>query len=120
MQYSTPLQRILIGIKADPAEGHHDADVLQTFHLTIEEGRAVGKLGGSGFVIGRGAAGRSRDIGILEFEPIATMGAIGLVRESGTVKNGIHKITRSVAGKRASSAIGSVGSRCEAEDQDAG
>ena len=55
-----------------------------------------------------------------EFEAVITSDGAGFGGETEFVKDGIHEVTRAVAGEGTAGAVGSVRSRGEAEDEDAG
>ena len=55
-----------------------------------------------------------------KFEAIVAVDGAGLVGEAEFVQDGVHEVTGAVAGKGSAGSIGSVGSRREAEDEDAG
>ena len=55
-----------------------------------------------------------------ELQAIFASDGAGLAREAELVQDGIHEIAGAVSGEGAAGAVGSMGARGEAEDEDAG
>ncbi len=95
-------------------------EVFEEFEFAFEEGLAGADFGGIGFIVGRGAADRSGDPGVVEDEAVVTVRGVWLVGEAGFVESAEEKIAGAVAGEDAAGAVGTVGSGGEAEDEEAG
>jgi hypothetical protein len=83
-------------------------------------GTAVTNLLGKRLVAGRGAADDGGDPRVTELESIVAGDGAGLAGKSEFVEDGIHEVAGAVTGERAASAVGSMSTRGETEDQDSG
>lgn len=106
-----------IAIEGDLAKADDDANVLQGFDLGVQMCRAVSDLLRSGLVAGRRTANDGGDPGFTQLESIVARRSFRLIGEAGLVEHGIHEISGAVAREGSSGAVGSMGSRREAENK---
>lgn len=109
-----------VAIEGDLAEADDDADAGECLDLGGEVGGTVADLLRGGFVSGRRATDNGGDPGMAELEAVVAGGGGGLVGESHLMENGIHEIAGAITGEDAARAVGAVGSRGQAKDEDAG
>src|SRR6185312_13360498 len=88
-----------VGIKCDPAESDDAADTWEQIDFLGEPGSAGPKLFRRRFVLRRRAADRSRNIRILQREPIADVHAERLRGEAGFVESAVKEIARTIPGE---------------------
>jgi hypothetical protein len=109
-----------VTIEGDLSQTDDDADAREGFDLTGEVGGAVSNLLRGGFVSGRSTTDDRGDPGVAEFKAVVAGDASGLIGEAHLVEDGIHEVAGAIAGEGAASAVGSVGTGGEAEDENAG
>src|SRR6185437_5095754 len=108
-----------IAVPGNLAEANDDLDSGQESDLIGEIGSAVADLFGCGLVAGRRTANDGADPHAAEPETVVYMCRGWLVGEAGVVQHGIEEVSGAVAGEDSAGAIAAVGSRGEAEGQDA-
>lgn len=108
-----------VAVEGDLTQADDDADAWQGLNLTSQVRGAVAYLLRGGFVSRRCAADDRGDPGVAELEAVVAADGGGLAGQADVVENGIHKIAGAVSSEDAAGAVGPMGSRREAEDEDA-
>ena len=106
-------------VPGDLAEADDDADHGQHFNLRREMQGAVPDLLRRRLVAGRRAADDRGDPGVTKLEAVVAGDGAGLRGKAELVQDGVHKVAGAVSGEGAASTVGAVGSRRQAEDEDA-
>ena len=107
-------------VPRDLAKADDHADAGQRVDLGCEVDGAVANFLRCG-LISRGRAANDRgNPGVAEAEAVVAGDGSWLVGEAEFVQNGVHEVSRAIAGEWAARGIGAVGSGGEAEDEDAG
>ena len=119
VDHAAPLQVIQISVKANAPEGDNNAKILQAGQLAIQKGSAGRQFFRQGLVGRWSAADRGGNVGVAQYEPIIAMSSVGLGGKTCAMKDGIHKVSGSIAGKRAARAVRAVRARRQTKDQDA-
>jgi hypothetical protein len=109
-----------IAVEGDLSQADDDTDARQGLDLSGQMGGAVANLLGEGLVAGRGAADDGGDPGVAQLEAVVAGDGAGFAGEAELVQDGVHEVAGAVAGEGAAGAVGSMGSRGEAEDEDSG
>jgi hypothetical protein len=106
-------QQTQVGVKRDRSE-REDGSRAKQVQFFFEIAGAIGEFGGQGFVVGRRATKRGGDVSVVQRETVIDAQRSGLVREAGAVKFAVKKFAAAIAGEHSSSAIGPVGARRQA------
>lgn len=114
------LEDVEVDIEGDFAEGDDDFEAGEQVEFALEVGTAVAEFLGGGFIAGRGAVGGGGDVEVVELESVLEGDGDGLGGEAGFVEDAVEDIAGAISGEHAAGAIGTVGSGCETEDEDAG
>lgn len=101
------------------ATQHNDDFGLDEREFAFEEGLAVVEFFGCGFVAGRRATTRGGDVQILENQPVASRGRVGLVREPRAVEGEKEESARGVARELTACAVRAVRAGGESDHEDA-
>ena len=109
-----------IAVEGDLAKADDDTSARQSLNLRGQMARAVANLLGKRLIAGRGATDDGGDPGMAEFETVITRDGLWFGGESEVMQDGIHEVAGSVAGEATAGAVGSVGTRREADDEDSG
>jgi len=88
--------------------------------LSHEKGLAGLHFGRGGFVIGWGAAADGGNKSIVEFEAIAQAGTLRLAGKASAMQGRVQKIAGGIAGEHAPGAVGTMGARGQANNEQAG
>jgi hypothetical protein len=110
-------------IEGNAAECYHDLHADERVPLGIEMNPAAGDLGWRGLVIRWRAPHRCRDERLVQPQPIVDPLRCRHVGEAVVVQRSHQEIARAaatVAGEHASRAVGAMGGRRQAKDQDSG
>ena len=94
--------------------------VLEQVERLFEPRRTVGQLFGRRFIARRSTVCGGSDEGVDQLQAVVAAGRGRLAGEAGVVHGAIEKIAGAVAGKHSAGAIGPVGSRRQADNQQAG
>ena len=92
----------------------------QEVQLPFKVGRAIGSLGGLGFVARRRTVDSGRDVRAAQAQRVVAGRAGRLRHEAGPVQGGKEPITRTVAREHPPGPVGAVGSGREADDEQGG
>ena len=109
-----------VAVEGDLAEADDDTDAGEGLDFIGQVRGAVADLLWERLVSGRGAADDGGDPGVAELEAVIAGDGLGLAGQAKVVQDGVHEVAGAVSGKGAAGAVGPVGSRGEAEDEDAG
>ena len=109
-----------ISIESNLSEAHHDAHAREGLDLLGEVGAAVANLLRERLVAGRGAADDGSDPRVTELEAVVAGDSAGLAGKPEFVEDRIHEVAGAVTGKWTASAVGSMSTWGETEDQDSG
>lgn len=109
-----------VAVEGDLAEADDDADARESLDFIGQVRGAVADLLGERLVSGWGAADDGGDPGVAELEAVVAGDGLGLTGKAKIVQDWVHEVAGAVSGKGAAGAVGPVGSRGEAEDEDAG
>lgn len=109
-----------IAIKGDFAETYDDPNARQRLNLIGKMAGTVANLLWVGLVAGRRTADYGSDPRMMELEAILAREACGLAGKTQIVENGIHEGAGAVAGEGATGTVGSVCTRSEAQNENAG
>jgi hypothetical protein len=109
-----------VSVPGDLAEADDDADFGQRCDLCGEVGGTVADLLRRGFVAGRGAADDRANPDLAQFEAVVAADGGGFAGQAELMEDRVHEVSGAIAGEGAARPIGSVGSGCEAQDEDAG
>src|SRR6185437_6020475 len=101
------------------SEAEQDAGADELGELPRKEIAAVLELDRQRTVAGRGAAGRSGEIGAVQAQAVAALAAFGLRGVAGAVQRGKEEIAAAVASEHAAGAVRAMGGGGKA-DQDQG
>jgi hypothetical protein len=108
-----------IAIPGDLSKGNDDPKARQGCDLIRKVSGAVTEFAGKRFVTGRGTAYDGGDPCMAEFETVVAVDGLGFGGEPKFVQHGVHECAGAIASEGAPSAIGSMSSGGEADDQDA-
>ena len=108
-----------VAVPGDLAEADDDADFWKRGDFGGEMRRAVADLLGGGLVAGRGAADYRSYPNSTQFKAVVTAGGGWFAGQAELVEDGVHEVAGAVASEGTPGAVGSVGARREAKDQDA-
>jgi len=109
-----------IAVKRYLSETDNDADAGQLLNFSGEMDGAVANLLRLRFVA-RGCAANDRgNPGVAKLQTIVAVNRPGFSGQAEFVENGVHKVSRAVAGEGAASAIGAVCAGCETKDENTG
>jgi hypothetical protein len=109
-----------IGVEGYLSQADDDTNARQSLNLRGQVSCAVANLLGKGLIAGWGATYYSGDPGVPELETVIAGDGARFGRKTQVMKDGIHKVSRSVAGEATTGAIGSVGPGSETEDENSG
>lgn len=109
-----------IAVEGDLSQADNDANASQGLDLARQVRGTVADLLWRRFVAGRGAMDDRRDPHMAKLETVIAGNSFGLAGKAQLVQNGVHKVAGTVSGEGAASAVGPVGSRGKAEDENAG
>jgi hypothetical protein len=109
-----------IAVEGDLSETDDDADAWQGLDLSGEVRGAVAEFQRKRLVAGWGAANDRGYPRVTELEAVVAGDGQRSGGEAEFVEDGVHEVPGAVAGKGTASAIGSVGTGGETEDEDAG
>jgi hypothetical protein len=108
-----------VAVPGDLTQADDDLDPGQEGDFVGEVRRTGANLFGGGLVAGRSAVDDGADPDAAEAEAILKVCGVGLVGEAGVMKDRIEEVAGAVAGEDAAGTVAAVGSRSEAEGQDA-
>jgi hypothetical protein len=109
-----------VSVEGDLSEAYDDADAREGLDLLGEVGAAVANLLWERLVAGRGTTDDGGYPRVTELEAIVAGDSAGLAGKSEFVEDRIHEVAGAIAGEGAASAVGSVSTWGETEDQDSG
>jgi hypothetical protein len=102
-----------------PTQNNDDLG-LEDIQLAFEEGLAIIQFLGGRFVSGRSTTTGGGNVQIVEDQPIASRGRVGLVRKSRAEEGGIEESARAVARKLTPCAVGAMCAGGESHHEEAG
>jgi hypothetical protein len=102
--------------KRNAAQADCNPQIRQKLHLLVKPRRAVTQLFWSRLIAGRGTPHHRADPQVIEPHAIFARRCPGLRREAGLVQNRVEEVSRPVAGKRPSRAVGSMRPRRQAQN----
>lgn len=106
-------------LKSYPTQNNDDFG-LDDCDLALEEGLAIVQFLAGRLVAWRSATSRGGDVHVMESQPVASRGRVGLVRKPRAIEGGIEKIARRVARELTSRAVRSVRAGGQSHHEDAG
>jgi len=109
-----------VPIESDLSEAHHDAHAREGLDLLGEMGAAVANLLRERLITGWGAADDGSYPRVTELEAVVTSDSAGLAGKSELMEDRIHEVAGAVTGEWTASAVGSMSTWGETEDQDSG
>jgi hypothetical protein len=109
-----------ISIESNLSEAHDNAHAREGLDLVGEVGATVANLLRERLVAGWGAADDGSDPGVTELEAVVASDSAGLAGKPEFVEDRIHEVAGAVTGERTASAVGSMSTWGETEDQDSG
>ena len=105
------------GIEPDPSQRDDDLEATQEANLLDEIWATGAKLCQRGPVGRWGTADGSRNVAVVEVEPVVSMERLGLVREAGGVERTKQEVPTPVAGEHSPGSVAAMGGRSETDDQ---
>ncbi len=114
------IQELEVGVKRNLPERDDDADAGERVEFRVEVREAVGDLLACRLVVGRRAADRGRDEGVLQCQPVVWSLGRRDVGEARAMQRGHQEIARApdaVAGEHTAGTVCAMSGRGEAENQ---
>src|SRR5882672_1683729 len=103
--------------EGEPTQDHDDLDAVEQPDLRLEVGPTIGEFLEGRLVLGRGAAGRGRNVAVDELEPVVARHRGGPAGEAEAVQGLVQPVAARVSGEHTAGAVSAVRGGGETDHQ---
>jgi hypothetical protein len=108
-----------VAVKGYFPQANDDANSRESLNLAGKVGGTVSNLLGLRLITGWSTPDDGGDPGVAQFQAVVAMNGAWFGGEAKLVQDGVHEVAGAVAGEGSAGSIGAMGTRCEAENEDA-